>query len=158
MSAADAPGAAAAETQREEMLGEMRLAFVELLGAERRRRGRDQHRREGLTMAQVSALRALERTDEATAGQLAEAADLNPASMTAMLDNLERDGIIARRRSQDDRRVCLVSLTEAGRALFAQRRALFVERWDERFETQSDAEIAAAVTALRAIAELLDTF
>ena len=147
-----------AAREREEVLGELMLAFVELLGAERRRRGRDQHRREGLTMAQVSALRVLDRTDEATAGQLAKAADLNPASMTAMLDNLERDGIVTRRRSPDDRRVCLVSLTEHGRALFAERRARFYARWREQLEGLSDEDVAAGVAALRAIAELLDTF
>ena len=157
MSAAGAR-APAGERPREDVLTELMFAFVELLGAERRRRGRDQHRKEGLTMAQVSALRVLERTDEATAGQLAKAADLNPASMTAMLDHLERAGIVTRRRSKDDRRVCLVSLTEQGRALFQERRALFYAAWREQLQGLSDTEIAAGVSALRSIAELLDTF
>ncbi len=57
----------------------------------------------------------LKRGGGGRAGQLAKAADLTPASVTAMLDGLEQRGMVQRRRSEQDRRVVFVSLTPAGR-------------------------------------------
>ena len=71
----------------------------ELFGAERRLRGREQQQGRGLTHSQLRALIVLGKTDEVTAGDLAKSADLNPASVTAMLDHLESSGIVERRRS-----------------------------------------------------------
>jgi len=141
----------------QEMLDELRRACGELLGAERRLRARDQHRRDGgLTIAQIRALMALHDSEELTAGQLARSADLNPASMTAMLDHLERDGVIRRRRSTEDRRMCFVSLTPDGRALVQDKRARWQEYWQERFAGVPAGELAAAARAMRSIAEILD--
>ena len=41
-------------------------------------------------------------------------------SMTRMLDRLEQKGLISRERSTEDRRVVLLRLTEAGKALYPQ--------------------------------------
>jgi hypothetical protein len=68
---------------------ELRLALAHMSGAERRLRGRDQSRPGELTVAQIRSLAALGREREMTAGQLARSADLNPATVTAMLDHLE---------------------------------------------------------------------
>src|SRR3954447_6659579 len=82
-----------------------RLAFVELMGAERRLRARDQKCGPGeLTHGQTRALFTIDVKGEATAGELAKAAELSPASVSTMLDNLERDGIVERARAEHDRR------------------------------------------------------
>ena len=88
----------AAPDRRGEALTEVREAFGSLLSAERRLRGRDQHRKDGgdLTTAQVRALFALDARKEATPGQIAELAQLSPGGVTGMLDDLERDGIVTR--------------------------------------------------------------
>src|SRR3954452_2235972 len=107
----------------------VRLAFVELMGAERRLRARDQKCGPGeLTQGQIRALFTIDVKGEATAGELAKAAELSPASVSTMLDHLERDGIIERRRSETDRRVVVVSLTPKGRGLLEEKR----ERWRAR--------------------------
>lgn len=135
----------------------LRSSLGELLGAERRLRGRDQQRHGELTIAQVRALAALSREDEATAGQLARAADLNPASMTAMIDHLEQIGIVERRRSSEDRRVCYVSLTDRGREVLDEKRVRWEELWKERLASISDADLEATIRVMRHIAEMLDT-
>ncbi|HWI71835.1 MAG TPA: MarR family transcriptional regulator, partial [Baekduia sp.] len=72
----------------------VRVAFVELMGAERRLRARDQRCGPGeLTQGQIRALFTIDKSGEATAGELAKAAELSPASVSSMLDHLERDGI-----------------------------------------------------------------
>ncbi|MCC2308857.1 MarR family winged helix-turn-helix transcriptional regulator [Cellulomonas chengniuliangii] len=51
-----------------------------------------------------------------TAGQLASATGLRPAATTALIDRLERKGLVERVRSATDRRHVLVQMTDAGRA------------------------------------------
>jgi DNA-binding MarR family transcriptional regulator len=148
--------AGATATDRDRLIDDVRASLSELLGAERRLRGRDQHRRQGgLTYAQLRALLAL-RDGERTAGALAEAANCNPASTTAMLDHLEATGVIERRRDAKDRRVCMVALTAEGRRLLEEKRASSQTIWQERFGEASETDLQAAARAMRTIAEMLD--
>src|ERR1700730_12011814 len=112
-------------------LEEVRLAMGELFGAERRLRGREQQQPRDLTNSQLRALVVLGRAEEVTAGGLAKSADLNPASVTAMLDQLEANGIVERRRGAQDRRVCLVSLTDRARAIVDEKRAHWQALWEQ---------------------------
>jgi DNA-binding MarR family transcriptional regulator len=137
-------------------LDELRLALFELLGAERRLRARQPQRSEGLTNAQVRALAVLHRAEEVTAGELAKSADLNPASVTAMLDHLESRGIIERKRGTADRRVCIVSLSPAGRALFEEHRARWLALWDEALGSFSDHELTVALRAVRKMIQVFE--
>jgi MarR family transcriptional regulator, organic hydroperoxide resistance regulator len=136
-------------------LEQVRLALGELFGAERRLRGREQGR--GLTLSQMRALGILEDEDEVTAGDLAKAADLHPASVTAMLDQLEANGIVARRRSAHDRRVCMVSLTEKGRGVVGEQRVRWLALWEEHLKDLSEQQLLAALEVMRTITQLLDS-
>jgi DNA-binding MarR family transcriptional regulator len=150
------PSTASIDNEHDELIEDVRAALFELLGAERRMRGRDQTHRTGeLTNAQLRALMVL-RKGEQTAGQIAESSFSNPASVTVMLDNLEEAGVIERRRSSEDRRVCLVSLTEQGRQIVEEKRARFEAIWKERFAQASQRELKASAQAMRTIAEMLD--
>lgn len=150
-----AAGAAAAEP-RDLPLDEARAAFSELLGAERRLRGRDQHRHDGLSHAQVRALFVLSREREATAGEIARHAELSPASVSGMLDHLEATGVVERRRGEQDRRVCVVSLTDSGCALVEAKRERWRALWDEQIADVSGEELAAAVLVMRRMAAAID--
>ncbi|MBS1679633.1 MAG: MarR family transcriptional regulator [Actinobacteria bacterium] len=148
----------AAPDRRTEALAQVREEFSCLMGAERRLRGRDQHRKtdDGLTIVQVRALFALDRNEAATAGEIAETARLSPASVTAMLDELERDGIVTRVRSDADRRQVLVLLTDEGRAVLKKRRRLWLKRWETALADVPERDLEAAAEVLRRIAGLLD--
>jgi DNA-binding MarR family transcriptional regulator len=135
---------------------ELRMAVGELFGAERRLRGREQQRPRDLTHSQLRALSALAQDDEVSAGELAKSADLNPASVSAMLDQLETNGIIQRRRHALDRRVCMVSLTEKGRAILDERRAHWESLWEDKFGDRSEEELSAALGVIRQIIQMLD--
>jgi MarR family transcriptional regulator, organic hydroperoxide resistance regulator len=145
---------AVATTQATEAV---RLAFVELMGAERRLRARDQKCGPGdLTQGQIRALFTIDVNGEATAGELAKAAELSPASVSTMLDHLERDGIVERRRSDHDRRVVVVTLTASGRALLDEKRARWRARGREALEGVSDEHLHAAADVMRRTAGMLD--
>jgi DNA-binding MarR family transcriptional regulator len=51
-----------------------------------------------------------------TAGELASATGLRPAATTALIDRLERKGLVERVRSEHDRRQVLVQMTATGQA------------------------------------------
>jgi DNA-binding MarR family transcriptional regulator len=147
---------ATATDPREAQMDDARAAFGELLGAERRLRGRDQHRHDGLTHAQVRALFLLSREREATAGEIARHAELSAASVTGLLDHLESEGVVQRRRSTEDRRVCVVTLTDSGRALVEEKRERWRALWNEQLADLPPEDVEAAVRVMRRMARAID--
>jgi DNA-binding MarR family transcriptional regulator len=140
----------------DQQLNELRAAFGELLGAERRLRGRDPRKPGELSTAQVRALIQLAKDEQVTAGVLAKRAELSPGAMTAMLDQLSDDGMITRRRSETDRRQVKVALTERGHEVVAAKRAHWDRIWRAALEDLDDTEVETAARVMRQIAALLD--
>lgn len=138
-------------------LDELRAAFIELMGAERRLRGRSGHKAGDFSAMQIRALFQLAKETETTAGCLARYADVSPATMTAMLDHLEKDGMVVRRRSETDRRQVIVSLTDRGRELLDAKREVWDRRWREMLAHHSDADLVAAARVMHDVAGLLDS-
>ena len=152
----DDQGATEEDTGRREALKQLRLALSELFGAERRLRGREQQQPRDLTTSQLRALLVLEKADQVTAGELAKSADLNPASVTAMLDHLESKGIVERNRALSDRRVCMVSLTGKGREIVDQKQATWHAIWEQQLGDLSELELLAALRVMRTMTQLLE--
>jgi DNA-binding MarR family transcriptional regulator len=109
-----------------------------------------------LTYPQVRALSALAGQEQMTAGELARSAELQPATVSTLLDGLEAREIVRRTRSTEDRRVCFVSLTDVGRELVGRRYAAWREHWNRRLAGISDAELETAARVLDEIAALYD--
>jgi DNA-binding MarR family transcriptional regulator len=141
---------------RTEIVDEVRLAMGELFAAERRVRGRDRARHGALSFAQMRTLFRIGAEDEITVGELARQAEVTPATITGMLDGLERDEMVVRRRSEEDRRVVLVTLTDQGRELLHEKRERWRKRWNEKLSDLDDAQLEAASVTLHRLAELFD--
>lgn len=71
----------------------------------------------GLTGPQLVVLRELDRRGEATGGELARAASVSHATVTGILDRLEKRGLVLRSRSALDKRRVPARLTEEGTAV-----------------------------------------
>ena len=146
----------AAVSARSAALDEVQQGLRQLLGAERRLRCRDQHRDTGeLSPSHMRALFAIGH-EETTAGEIARAAQVSPAAVTAMLDELEADGIVSRRRGEADRRCVLVSLTDAGHVVLDDARRRWRARWEDALQDVPADDLQAAAGVMRAIAQLLD--
>jgi DNA-binding MarR family transcriptional regulator len=65
-------------------------------------------------------LTLLERDEPVSMSALGSARDLTPREMTVLASGLVREGLIERSADQQDRRVSLLSLTPAGRAITAE--------------------------------------
>lgn len=81
-------------------------------------------------------LRLLTTKDDWTNADIAEALDIRPSSVSAMVSRLEEEGLVTRHDSTDDKRVSLISLTAEGRQRIADFKA---QR--ETFRTQSFASL-----------------
>jgi MarR family transcriptional regulator for hemolysin len=67
-------------------------------------------------------LLSLKTEGHRTQGELADAVGIRQPTLSHHLDGLERDGLVRRERTADNRRVQRVTVTEAGEALFLRLR------------------------------------
>lgn len=80
-----------------------------------------------LTESQFATLEALHHLGPLNHKEIAEKMLTHEANITHVVDNLERDGLVDRRRSEEDRRVVVVHLTDEGRAVISEVFPKFVE-------------------------------
>ncbi len=133
---------------------QLRQAISHMSGAERRLRVRDHPRPGELTTVQLRSLAVLAREREMTAGQLARSVDLNPATVTGMLDHLEESDIVRRHRSTEDRRVLNVSLTAHGWDLLEGKLATWQATWEDKLADVTEEEIRTAVRVIQRVTQL----
>lgn len=87
------------------------------LYTETRRVTKQQARELGITGPQVSALKILEAVGDLSLTELSERMSARNSTITGIVDRMERDGLVVRERSQNDRRVVLIRATEKGQKL-----------------------------------------
>ncbi len=118
---------------------------------------RDIARDSGLTVPQLLCLKVIGDTKgEVTVGGVSTEVGLSPATVSRILDRLERSALIARERTATDRRkVCLV-LTEAGRERYVTLPQPLQERFLERVERLSPPERMALLASLSEVVHMMD--
>ena len=109
----------------------------------------------GLTYPQYVVMLALWQQRELTAGALAQAVALDAGTLVPLVRKLVAQGLLARRRSDDDDRVVLISVTPAGQAL--KRRAHAVHERVACSTQHSAFERKALTAALQALRSALGT-
>jgi len=97
----------------------------------------------GLSGRQYMVLAVLAADAPPSQLELASLCNLLPAQIVAVVDELERRGFVARRRSETDRRRSVVTLTEAGREILEQADGLGLRLLDEIEDTSRAALIEA---------------
>jgi MarR family transcriptional regulator, organic hydroperoxide resistance regulator len=71
----------------------------------------------GLTGPQLWAIKTIAEQAPIMVSEIAQRMHLHPATVVGILDRLEKQGLVMRIRSTEDRRVVKVELTKQGRAL-----------------------------------------
>ena len=72
----------------------------------------------GITYTQYIMFLVLWEKDSITVGELCRRLMLDTGTVTPMLKNTEKQGLIKRTRSEEDERVVVITLTDEGRALY----------------------------------------
>ena len=111
----------------------------------------------GLTLPQFGALEALYHLGPMSLGELADKLLVTGGNVTYVMDRLESQGLVARFRSRDDRRVVHAELTDEGRALVAKvfpEHARYIEHLCRHLEADEQEELRRLLKRLgKAIAE-----
>ena len=87
------------------------------LYTEARRLTKDQAARHGLTGPQLSVAKILEDIGDLSLSELSERINAQNSTVTGIVDRMEREGLVERKRSSDDRRVVHIRLTKKGHEL-----------------------------------------
>ena len=78
----------------------------------------------GITYTQYIMFLVLWEKDGITVGELCRRLMLDTGTVTPMLKNTEKQGLIKRTRSEEDERVVVISLTDEGKALYKKARQI----------------------------------
>ena len=108
-------------------------------------------RRFGMTRAKWAVLARLDRFEGLKQAELAEMLDLQPISLTRLLDSLADNGLIERRPDPDDRRAKRLFLTPAARPLLAQLTELGEDLMATALDGLAATDVAALLASLGAI-------
>jgi len=109
----------------------------------------------GLTLPQLVVLTCIRDLGEVTSRVISEAADLSPATVVGILDNLEGKGLIERYRSTRDRRIVHTRLTIAGRRLLRRAPPPLGAAFEEAFVNLDPSSRRKVVDAFALVADLV---
>jgi len=107
----------------------------------------------GITLTQLSVLREL-RAGPRTLGMLGEAIGLSAASVSHLVDRLERRRLVKRRRESEDRRQVHVHLAPAGERLLGEVKVLRGSNIHGAFDSMTREERHQLTLGLRRLVEL----
>jgi DNA-binding MarR family transcriptional regulator len=121
------------------------------------RRSRQVHAVGDVTLSEVSVLARLDRDGPDSPGALAELERVRPQAMAATLAGLEERGLVSRSPDAADGRRVVMTVTDAGRKMLADRRSEIVRRMTTVLEADFTPEerrlLIAALPLLDRIAE-----
>jgi DNA-binding MarR family transcriptional regulator len=110
----------------------------------------------GLSAPQLLVLRTVSDEGRPTASALARAVSLSQATITTILIRLEKEGLVNRERSDEDRRRVHVVLTEAGREVLKAAPKPLQENFSRRFTALPSWEQHQLVAALQRVSSMMD--
>ncbi|MFL6077501.1 MAG: MarR family winged helix-turn-helix transcriptional regulator [Mycobacteriales bacterium] len=131
-------------------------ASHDLFTAMARNRGRLARRESSLSLSQLALLDAVAAGGPLLVGEVAARAGVSGPAATRMLKQLERDGVVTRRRSADDERKVLVELTPVGRDLVERQRRALREWQRAHYASMSPEQRAVFVDVLRQMAAMVE--
>jgi MarR family transcriptional regulator, transcriptional regulator for hemolysin len=109
----------------------------------------------GMTRAKWAVLARLDRSEGLKQNELAEMLDLQPITLTRLLDQLCDNGLIERRADPNDRRAKRLFLMPAARPLLGRLSDLGEELMQTALAGLSEAEIAALLAKLTTVKDNL---
>lgn len=116
-----------------------------------RRRFEEEARDYGITQPQWRALGEIARTEGVSQVNLAHAIDIDPMTLSGILDRLEKRGLVDRYPDPNDSRAKLARITPAGRELMERAREVGLAIYGKALSGISDSEQKLLVGVLERI-------
>ncbi|AFI84301.1 MarR family winged helix-turn-helix transcriptional regulator [Methylophaga nitratireducenticrescens] len=110
----------------------------------------------GLTAPQILLLQTLRDKGQVTIGELAQEMSLSQATVTTILDRLEKRALVYRQRSKTDKRKVHAYLTEAATETLKSAPIPLQDRFTREFSKLDEWEQAMIMSALKRVAQMMD--
>ena len=110
----------------------------------------------GLTGPQLVVVQEISRSQSITASEIAKEISLSQATVTGILDRLEKRGLISRKRSENDRRRIFAKTTSEGEKILNAAPPLMQESFTEQFNDLEDWEQHMILSSLQRLVSLMD--
>ena len=110
----------------------------------------------GLTAPQMLLLQTLRNKGEDTVGGLAKEMSLSQATVTTILDRLEKKALVNRERSTTDRRKVMVYLSDSAVDILKDAPLPLQEQFTRQFSDLQDWEQLTIIASLSRIAQMMD--
>jgi DNA-binding MarR family transcriptional regulator len=110
----------------------------------------------GLTTPQLLVLQALADKGEMTMGEIARELSLSQATITSILDRLEKRALLVRERGEADKRRVYAHLTNRGDACLAQAPKPLQADFLERFAHLKEWEQSLIISSLERVASMMN--
>lgn len=139
------------------MIGEDRLAStIRRMSSLHRRSMGTRFEQHGISRGQPKILGFLSENNGCIQKELALHCHVEPATVTKLLENMERDGLIERKTSTEDRRVLRVYITEKGHALHEQAHRIAAEVTQICLAGFTAEQTETVITLMNKLADNLD--
>lgn len=112
-------------------------------------------RQHGVTTPQLIILKQIAGKETITVTQLAKQVSLKQATVTDILNRLERKGFVQRQKDTDDRRRVLVKETDIGKKLLEAAPSPLQDTFLEKFENLEDWKQNMILTSLQLLGTLM---
>ncbi len=110
----------------------------------------------GLTAPQLLLLQAIREKGQVTIGALAKEISLSQATVTTILDRLEKRGLVYRERSSEDKRKVHAYLTDKGAEILRDAPTPLQEHFVRQFRDLRDWEQSMIISSLQRVARMMD--
>ncbi|MGB5986633.1 MAG: MarR family transcriptional regulator [Desulfobacterales bacterium] len=113
-------------------------------------------KRVGLTGPQLLILQEISSLGKVTVGEIAQAVSLSQATVTGILDRMEKRELIARKRSEHDKRKMMIRITPSALQVLKAAPPLMQEAFEERFTSLPEWEQTMILSALQRLVSIMD--
>jgi DNA-binding MarR family transcriptional regulator len=110
----------------------------------------------GLTGPQLAILQEINKNGEASVGKIARAISLSHATVTGIIERLEKRNLVVRRKSEDDRRKVIVTDSEESRALLEDAAPLMQSSFVRQFSRLQPWEQTMILSSLQRIVSMMN--
>lgn len=110
----------------------------------------------GLTAPQILLLQTIRDKQRASIGEIAIEMSLSQATVTTIVDRLEKRELVYRERSQLDKRKVHARLTDNAKAMLELAPTPLQEQFTRQFEMLQDWEQTMIISALQRVAQMMD--
>jgi DNA-binding MarR family transcriptional regulator len=112
--------------------------------------------RYGLTGPQLVLLKEIAQSQPVSSGTLAQKISLGQATVSSILDRLEKRGLVKRTRSEEDKRRVMNEVTESAAKILEQSPSLIQNRFVTEFGKLADWERSLVLSTLQRVAAMMD--